>query len=181
MRMRLIGIAPEYVRVRDVDAVVVGDEVLRVEHDTARPRLEPRHQPVEHRRGLCLALLQCGREDRGEIADILGDQEVMLHEALDVAHAGMRGVVKPHRDLALDVEREPLLGAPHDEMHVAAHRPEEILGVAEHLVFRLIEDAALDQLFGAVHAINVFRDPEQRVQVAQPALAVLHVRLDQIA
>ena len=74
-------------------------------------------------------------EDRGQVADILRDQEVVLHEALDVAHAGMRRVAEPHRDLALDVEREPLLGAPHDEMHVAAHRPEEILGAAEHLVF----------------------------------------------
>ena len=161
------GIAPEDVRVRDVDAVVIGDEVLRVEHDTARPRLEARHQPVEHRRGLCLALLQRGREDRREVAHILRHQEVVLHEALDVAHAGMRRVAEPHRNLALDVEGQPLLRASHDEMHVAAHRPEEILSVAEHLVFRLIEDAALDQLFGAVHAIDVLRDPEQRVQIAQ--------------
>ena len=136
---------------------------------------------VEHRRGLCLALLQRGAEDRGEVADILRDQEVVLHEALDVAHAGMLRVAEPHRDLALDVERQPLLGAAHDEMHVAAHRPEEILSVAEHLVFRLVEHAALDQLFGAVHAIDVLRDPEQRVQIAQAALAVLDVRLDQIA
>src|SRR2546422_806890 len=31
------------------------------------------------------------------------------------------------------------------------------------------------------HTINVLRDPEQRVQVAQPAFAVLDVGLDQIA
>ena len=59
----------------------------------------------------------------------------MLHEALDVLQAGMLGVAEPHRDLALDVERQPLLGAAGDEMHVAAHRPEEILAAAEQLVF----------------------------------------------
>ena len=42
---------------------------------------------------------------RGEIADVLGDQEIVFHEALDVAHPRMLGVAKPHRDLALDVER----------------------------------------------------------------------------
>ena len=96
-------------------------------------------------------------------------------------HAGMRRVAEPHRDLALDVEGEPLLGAAGDEMHVAAHRPEEILGAAEHLVFLAVEHAALDQLLGLAHAVDVFGDPEQRVQIAQAALAVLHVRLDQIA
>ena len=46
---------------------------------------------------------------------------------------GCVGVAEPHRDLALDVEGEPLLGAAGDEMHVAAHRPEEILAAAEQL------------------------------------------------
>ena len=44
-----------------------------------------------------------------------------------------------------------------------------------------VEHAALDQLLDVAHAIDVFGDPEQRVQVAQAALAVLDVRLDQIA
>ena len=37
------------------------------------------------------------------------------------------------------------------------------------------------QLVGLAHAVDIFRDPEQRVQVAQAALAVLDVGLDQIA
>ncbi len=32
-----------------------------------------------------------------------------------------------------------------------------------------------------LHAINVFRDPEQRIEIAQSPLALLHVGLDQIA
>ncbi len=38
-----------------------------------------------------------------------------------------------------------------------------------------------DQTFRLAHAIDVFGDPEQRVQVAQAALAVLHIGFDQIA
>ena len=93
----------------------------------------------------------------------------------------MLGVAEPDRDLALDVERQPLLGAAGDEMHVAAHRPQERFAVAEELVFVLVEHAAFDQFVRLAHAIDVFRDPEQRVQVAQAALAVLHIGLDQIA
>src|SRR5205814_8631610 len=82
--------------------------------------------------------------------------------------------------LALDVEGEPLLRSPSEEVHVAAHRPEEILAAAEAHVFAAIEYALLDQLLGLAHAIDVFGDPEQRMQVAQAALAVLDIGLDQI-
>ena len=112
---------------------------------------------------------------------MLGGEEVVLHEALDVLQAGMRGVAQPHRDLALDVERQPLLGAAGEEMHVAADRPQEVLAAAEHLVFLAIEHAAFDQFLGLAHAIDVFGDPKQRMQVAQATLAVLDVGLDQVA
>jgi len=105
----------------------------------------------------------------------------VLHEALDVLHAGMAGVAEPHRHLALDVERQPLLRTLGVEVHVAADRPEEILAAAEGAVFLRIEHAALDQLAGLPHPVDVFGDPEQRVQVAQATLAVLHVRFDQVA
>ena len=66
-------------------------------------------------------------------------------------------------------------------MQVAAHRPQEIGAAAEGAVFLRVEHAALDQFVGLAHAIDIFRDPEQRVQVAQAALAVLDIGLDQIA
>ena len=55
------------------------------------------------------------------------------------------------------------------------------LAAAEQAVFARVEDAVLDQLLALAHAIEIFADPEQRVQVAQAALAVLDVGLDQIA
>ena len=166
----------------DIDAVVVDDEIVGL-GQPLRPACgtKSRDDTAQNRRRHCLALLEAGAQDGGEIADMLGGEEVVLHEALDVAQAGMLGVAEPHRDIALDVERQPLLGAAGEEMHVAADRPQEIFAAAEQSVFVAVEHAALDQFLGLAHAIDVFGDPEQRVQVAQAALAVLDVGLDQIA
>ena len=59
---------------------------------------------------------------------------------------GWLRVAEPLGDLALDVEMQPLLGLAGQEMHVAAHRPQEILGLEELAVFGAGEDALLDQL-----------------------------------
>ena len=175
-------VAPKDIGAGDVDAVVVDDEIVGVgQLFRAARRAQPRDHAAEHRRRLGLAFLEPGAQDGGEIADVLGGEEVVLHEALDVLQAGMLGVAEPHRDIALDVERQPLLGAAGEEMHVAADRPQEVLAAAEQPVFVAVEHAALDQFLGLAHAIDVFGDPEQRVQVAQAALAVLDVGLDQIA
>ncbi|MGX1317974.1 hypothetical protein AB7M17_001427 [Bradyrhizobium sp. USDA 377] len=172
----------EHVGRGDVDAVVVDDEVVAVGHAPFhRRRAQARHHPAQHRRGLGLLVLELGAENGGEVADLFGDQEVVLHEALDVLHAGMRGVAEPDRDLALEVEGQALLGAVAVEVQVAAHRPEEVGAASERAVFLRVEHAALDQLVGVAHAVDVFGDPEQRVQVAQRPLAVLDVGLDQIA
>src|SRR5207302_8396395 len=94
------------------------------------------------------------------------------------AEPRMLGEAEPRRDLALAVERQPLLRPPGEKMHVTAHRPEKIAAAAEAAVFARIIDAERDQLFALAHAIDVFGDPVERVQVAQPALAVLDVGLD---
>ena len=166
----------------EIDAVVVDDEIVAVGHPPpGQVRPQPRHHPAQHRRGLGLLVLELGAQDRGEIADLLGDQEVVLHEAFDILHAGMRGIAEADRDLALHVERQPLFGAAGEEMDVAADRPEEIGAAAEGAVFLGVEHAAFDELIGFAHPVDIFGDPEQRMQVAQAALAVLDVGFDQIA
>ena len=172
----------EHVGRRKIDAVVVDDEIFAARYAAAfAAGPEPRHHPAQHRRGLGLLILQLGAQDGGEIADFLGDQEVVLHEALDVLHAGMRGVAEPLRDFALHLERQPLFGTAGEEVHVAADRPEKILAAAERAVFLRIEHATLDEVFGIADAVDVFGDPEQRMQIAKAALAVLDVGLNQIA
>src|SRR5258708_1766111 len=81
-------------------------------------------------------------------ATILGDEEVVLHEAFDILHAGMRGIAESNSDLALHVERQPFFGATGEEVDVATHRPQEVGAAAEGAVFLRVEHAALEQLVG---------------------------------
>ena len=139
------------------------------------------HETVEHRARLGLALLQRRADDIGEIADILGDGEIMLHEAFDRRQAVAGRIAQPLRDEALQIEAQALLGAPGDEMHGAADFPQESLAAAKQPQFLLAEQANADQFLRVLDAIGVFGDPEQGVQIAQAALALLDVGLDQIA
>ena len=173
-------VALENLVVGDVDAVVVDDEVGGAGELAPAPR-EADQEAVEARHLLGLLFLERGTEDARQVADILGDEEVVLHEALDARQAGMAGVAEPLGDLALDVEMQPFLGLAGEEVHVAAHRPEEVLGLAEAVVFGAREDALGDEFLAGADAVEILADPEQRVQVAQAALAVLDVGLDQIA
>ena len=54
-----------------------------------------------------MTVLEVRAQDRGQVADILGDQEVVLHEALDPARAGVVCVAHAAPDLGLHVEAEP--------------------------------------------------------------------------
>src|SRR6516225_2263035 len=56
----------------------------------------------------------------------------------------------------------------------------EIAAAAEAAVLARVVDAVRDELLALAHAIDVFGDPVERVQVALPAFAVLDVGLDQI-
>ena len=78
---------------------------------------------VKPGRRLDLLHLQRRAQDRREVADVLGDQEVVLHEALDRAQAAALDVAQPLGHRRLHVEGQPLLRAPRQEMQVAAHAP----------------------------------------------------------
>ena len=98
-------IALEDVGAGEVDAVVVDDEIVGFgERATAARRAQPGDHAAQHRRGLGLEFFQTGAQEGGQIADMFGGEEVMLHEALDILQSGMLGVAEPHRDIALDVE-----------------------------------------------------------------------------
>ncbi len=127
-------IADEDLGVGDVDAVVVDDEIGRTGNLVVAAGGQA-EQAVEHRRRLAVMFFQRSTEDARQVADVLGDQEVVLHEALDVLEARMGGVAEAPRHLALEVEGQALLLAAGEEMQVAAHRPQEILGLAEEAQF----------------------------------------------
>ena len=173
-------IALEDIPRRNVHPVVVDDEVVAFERATAAAAKAPEHA-IEHRTAFGLAGLQFGTDDGGEVAHVLGAQEVGLHEALDAGEPAAPGEAEAPGDHALQVEGEPLLRPPGDEMHVAAHAPEEFLAAVEQPELFRREQPRRDEFLRLAHAVDVFRDPKQRVEVAKAALAVLHVRFDEIA
>ena len=129
-----------------------------------------------------MLFLQRGAEDAGQIAHILGHQEVGAHEGfhrparlfgIDIAQLG--------RQCRLHVELQAFLGAPQQVMQAHAHVPQERFGLLEGLVFLAGEDAMLDQAGGVLDMIKILADPVEGLQVAQAPLAFLDVGLDQIA
>jgi hypothetical protein len=137
--------------------------------------------PVEPRSLFGLLVLKPGAENAGQVADILGDQKIVLHEPFDRGKARMVLIAETLGDIALNVEGEPLFGLAGEEMHVAAHRPEEIFGLFEKLEFAARQHAETDQFGGVADMVEVFGDPEQRVEIAQSALAFLDIGFDKIA
>ena len=125
--------------------------------------------------------LQHRAEDPRELADLLRHKEVMFHEPFDGQIAAARPISHARRNFRLSVEGQTVLRAVADDVEVGADPPEEVFRLREAIVLVLIEHAAPDELAEAVDAEEILRDPEQHVEVAQAALAVLHVGLQEIA
>jgi hypothetical protein len=173
--IQLVG--EERLCLRDGDAVLL--DRVAVLHLLAPC---PAAQEAEDRgRLLDMAGLELGQEDAGQFAHAGGVAEIVLHEMLDRAAAGMVLVSQPFGDLHLDVECHLVLSAIGDQVQVAAHRPEKPLGRVEGGEFLGAEHAEIDQVPRAGHAMFVFRDPVERLQVPQPALALLDVGFQHVA
>ena len=62
-----------------------------------------------------------------------------------------------------------------------AHGPEEILGADEAVILARAEHADRHEVGSTFDIVQVLGDPEQRLQVAQPALALFYVGFDHVA
>ena len=174
------GIAPERVGRGERQAIIVDRESLG--QGGAGVRADRAHEAVEHGARLRLALLESRANDRGEISDVLGDQEIIFHETLDAGETAAGREAESLGQRALVVEAQALLGMAGHEMHVAAHpatRSPRSGRTAE--TPRAREQAGVDEVGALPDAIDVFGDPEERVEIAQTALALLDVRLDDVA
>ena len=96
---------------------------------------QPADHAAEPRRILHLPGFEAGAENARQIAHILGHQEIVLHEALDVLQSAMRLVAEALGDVGLPVEAQPVIAALRQEMQVAAHRPQEALALLEDRQF----------------------------------------------
>src|SRR3546814_8647794 len=106
-------------------------------------------------------------EGAGDVADAFGVEEIELHEAFDRALAGAVGEFHPARDLALEIEGQPVLGAPREDVEMAAHREQEIFGALELAQLARRHQPSVDELGHGAHAVDELADPDERVQVGQ--------------
>ena len=63
---------------------------------------------------------------------------------------------------------------------MAAHRPEEILGLDEQVELAPRQHAQAHQFLGVTNMVEILCDPEQCIEITQPALAFLDIGLDQV-
>ena len=144
---------------RQREPAAVEDEAVEL----ARPPPQGRQEAPPARRHL---LVEMREESAGDVADRLGMDEIELHEAFDRALPRPLGEVHPLRDLALEIEGQPVLGPPGEDMEMAAHREQEILGALELLELAARQQPRADQLGHGAHAVDELADPEQCVEVA---------------
>ena len=122
-----------------------------------------------------------GEEQPGQVANLPRGQEIMPHEPLDRRHAVAVRIAQAAGQFALHVEGQPLIGAPDHVVQVDAHRPQEILCALELPQLGGGQQPLVDQLGNTLDLIGVFPDPEERVEIAQAALALFEIGFDDIA
>jgi len=116
----------------------------------------------------------------GRARDLLQRNVRVAHQLLDAELAvPVVGVAERRGEAALVVEREPIVPPAGRVMQLVAEAPEQVAGRARgrHLTVR--QQASLPCLAETGHLVAHARDPECRLQVAQAALALLEVRLEQ--
>ncbi len=111
----------------------------------------------------------------------LATRKVVLHEAFDGAQTALVLVTELLGKHRLDFEGEALFGAAGDEVEQAPNRPEEVFAAAEGCYLLIREDAHLDAFGADFGAVKILRQPVERVEIAEAALAVLNVGLDLVA
>ena len=107
--------------------------------------------------------------------------EIALHEDLDAATTA--AILKAHGGghFDLHVKGQLLHRTTGNQMQMAAHGPEELISLAERVIFFGAEHTHRDKPLSVVDLVDVFRDPVQRLQIAQAAFALFHVGFDHIA
>ena len=104
----------------------------------------------------------------------------MFHEALDIFQPRMGLVAKPARKLRLSVKTQTVFAAAGNEMQMAANRPEKVFAFLEPRQLLVGKRPLVGKLFRGIGVIEEFRDPEQRMKIAQAPLAILQIGFDQV-
>ncbi len=119
-------------------------------HAAAAERTEDQPDDAREFRRLAVVELEAGAEDARQVADVLGDEEIALHQPLDAEHTGAIGKAEARGELGLHVKSQLLVGAAGEEVEVAADGPEKILGPLELAIFVGREHALADQFLAGL-------------------------------
>ena len=103
---------------------------------------------------------------------------VALHELFDRERVGRVLVAEHLREPDLVIEQQPVFAAVRQHVQREADLPQERLRGLQLAQLALGQEAVLDQLIERVGAEVPLRDPADGLDVAQPAGARLHVRLE---
>jgi hypothetical protein len=168
-------------RAVDGNPPAVEDEAVPERGGLGVPAGQDSQQPARAR--LEVVGLKLGREGAGEHAHVLGDQEIAPHETFDrggvvAVLAGTVVVAHPPGDLGLKVEGQALFRPAGGEVQVRADRFEEVEGADEGAHLPTVEHLHLQHGLETVGRMQILGDPEQGVQIAQAALALLHIGFD---
>ncbi len=124
---------------------------------------------------------KCRQEDPRQFAHMGGLPEIGLHEVFNAAAAAV--VCVSHRvcHLNLHVKGQLVDRAPCDQVQMAADRPKKIFCGDKGFKFFGCKDPQIDQIGRVFHTVDVFADPEQGLQITEPALAFFHIGFDDVA
>ena len=128
-----------------------------------------------------VALFQQGAKNPGQVTDILGDQEVMLHEAFDLVEAGVILIPELFRQRQLHVKGHPFLRPSIQQVQMLAYRPQKIFRPPERSKFLAGKNFLEDQAGDILDPVQEPRQPEQGMEVPKPPFALLQVGLHYVA
>ena len=158
-----------------------GEQRRVAEGELAAEGLERAEAPLgdEERRGPPLRLLALGDERVRGPADRLRREVVVPHELLDREAVVRVLVAEEARHLFLEIEREPVLLAPPEVVQLVADPEQEVSRGPHRRDLRARQDRLLEQPGEPPGAEAGLGDPERALEIAQPALPGLEVRLEQ--
>ena len=168
----------KHIKRGDSEAVCLNGKIL-FESDRLAPSHLAKHA-TQHSARLGLTRLQGSTENCGEIADIFGDQKIMFHEPFDIRQARMVHIAQLLRNASLLIKAQALFRAAGLKVQLAAYPPQKFFAALKGLQFFAGKQARFDHFLRIIDTVNIFGDPEQSIEIAQAALALFDIGLDQI-
>ena len=137
--------------------------------------------PTPQRASFSKIRLHGGTDDAGQIADITRRKVIALHKTLNRAQSAPVGKAHQWCDRHLPLKIEPLLSATSKQMEVTTHGPQKALRCCKPACLAVPQHNLVHKVQNIICLISEFGNPEQRMQIAQPAFTLFDVGFDDVA